>query len=218
MRRTRPGSSTTAAPPERSIVSFGAGEEGSVFCSSTIGCRGCASIVSGGGSMVGGAGGRAGDAFADTHGDGVFDPDFLLRRPIFVLLLRVFFCRRFAKLTYTWSHILYHTMTQYVAGDFSFMTDKSDQAALEDIFQAVVATHTWESLHEDPGDGGFMFGAPGLARTILAALKDPDVHSGLSYAWCMREMQVIARLGWDAYVKDVLTARASQLQSEALDE
>jgi hypothetical protein len=43
-----------------------------------------ASIFRVGGSTTGsGTGGRAGDAFADTAGEGVLEPDFLLRRPIF---------------------------------------------------------------------------------------------------------------------------------------
>lgn len=100
-------------------------------------------------------------------------------------------------------------MTEYFAGDFSFMKEESDRAALEDMFQAVVATRSWEALREEPGDGGFMFGAPELARTISGALKDPTVHSGSSYAWCMREMQFIARYGWNTYVKNV---RVAQLQ------
>lgn len=109
-------------------------------------------------------------------------------------------------------------MTQYMAGDFSFMTEKSDQEALEDMFQAVVETRTWDSLREDPGDGGFVFGAPELARQISAALKDPHIHSGASYAWCMRQMQAIARSGWNSYVKNVIEARASLSQNEASSE
>ena len=109
-------------------------------------------------------------------------------------------------------------MTQYMAGDFSFMSKKSDQEALEDMFQAVVAARAWDSLREDPGDGGFMFGSPELARRISAALKDPYIHSGASYAWCMREMQEIARVGWNTYVKNVLAARAAQPLNEALGE
>lgn len=41
-------------------------------------------IFSGSGSTTGSdTGGSAGDAFADTAGEGVLEPDFLWRRPIF---------------------------------------------------------------------------------------------------------------------------------------
>jgi hypothetical protein len=92
-------------------------------------------------------------------------------------------------------------MTHYPAGDFSFMKKESDKTALEDMFQAVSSTNLWEALREDPGDGGFMLGAPELAQKISGALKDPHIHSGASYAWCMRQMQAIANLGWESYVK-----------------
>lgn len=160
-------------------------------------------------------GASAGDAFADTHGEGVLEPDFLWRRPIFILLLRDSLAGETPKLTDVNYNDVYRKMTQYMAGDFSFMTRKSDQEALEDMFQAVVATRAWETLREDPGDGGFMFGAPELARQISAALKDPHIHSGASYAWCMRQMQAIAQVGWDTYVKNV---RAAQPPNEELVE
>jgi hypothetical protein len=105
-------------------------------------------------------------------------------------------------------------MTEYFAGDFSFMKNESDKVALEDMFQAVSATRSWEALREDPGDGGFMFGAPELARTISGALKDPHIHSGASYAWCMRQMQAIAQVGWNTYVKNVSDAQSQNAENE----
>jgi hypothetical protein len=172
-------------------------------------------IFSGGGSTAGSdIGGRAGDAFADTAGEGVLEPDFLWRRPI-CSSVKSFLLPDKTKLDTSSAYLLYRTMTGYFAGDFSFMKNEPDRAALEDMFQAVSATRSWEALREDPGDGGFMFGAPELARTISGALKDPNVHSGSSYAWCMREMQFIARNGWNTYIKN---ACVSQTQKKAHDE
>lgn len=82
----RPGSSAlvSTGDPDRSVGRGGRGRgdsttgdrEGFVEPSSSL-------IESAGGSTHSDIGGRAGDAFADTAGEGVLEPDFLLRRPIF---------------------------------------------------------------------------------------------------------------------------------------
>lgn len=92
MRRTIPGAST--ADPEISVADADAA---AVSCMGerhgfTTSFSGSAVVIfSGGGSTTGSdTGGRAGDAFADTAGDGVLEPDFLWRRPI------LFFCEEFS--------------------------------------------------------------------------------------------------------------------------
>ena len=94
IRRRIPGSSTVA--PERSGGDDGKGFASCSFMGERHGFTDSFSvsvvvILRAGGSMTGsGIGGRAGEAFADTAGDGVLEPDFLLRRPI------LFFCEEFS--------------------------------------------------------------------------------------------------------------------------
>ena len=97
----------------------------------------------------------------------------------------------------------------YARGDFSFITSANDRKMLEDGFQAVETTRTWEDLKADPGDGGFMFSNAPINGRITGAMALNDTHSGMSYAWTLRNMQYIARNGWDAYV-ECINATASQ--------
>lgn len=88
-----------------------------------------------------------------------------------------------------------------VPGDFSFISDKSERDMLTDMYQAVSRLEAWDEVVEDPGAGGFMFGAQDLTSRVSAALANPGVHSGASFGFCMRVMQKIARDGWAAYVQ-----------------
>lgn len=86
MRRTSPGSSTldSTEDPDRSVGSGGRGRGDSTIGVSAGFVEASFSLMeSAGGSTHSDIGGRAGEAFADTAGEGVLDPDFLLRRPIF---------------------------------------------------------------------------------------------------------------------------------------
>jgi len=86
-------------------------------------------------------------------------------------------------------------------GDFSFINPKSSRMMYEDMHSAVTKAGLWEQLkHADPGEGGFMFGGErSLVSAINENLKYPDVHSGASFAVCLRTMQYIAVHGWDNY-------------------
>ena len=90
----------------------------------------------------------------------------------------------------------------YARGDFSFISRANERSMLEDGFQAVETTETWEELKADPGEGGFMYSpaAASINRRISGAMALKDTHSGLSYGWTLRNMQYIAQNGWDAYV------------------
>lgn len=87
-------------------------------------------------------------------------------------------------------------------GDFkSLKIDKWELEMLEDAYQAVSESKRWGFLKREdvPGKNGFMF-------SDWPELKDINLymgyggHSGASYGWTMREMEYIAKKGWDAYV------------------
>ena len=95
-------------------------------------------------------------------------------------------------------------------GDFSFMTEPMERHFLEDAYKAVDSTGMWECIAKDPGEGGFMFSQAPELKTIGAAMKHYDDHSGASFGWTMRVMQAIAQKGWYVWVSDYLTQRGSR--------
>jgi len=90
----------------------------------------------------------------------------------------------------------------YTPGDFSFMEDQDNIKMLENMFEAITVTETWENLKGFiPGDGGFMFcKKPDWLLQIHKAIGDNDCHSGSSYGWTMRCMNYIAKHTWDNFV------------------
>ncbi len=87
-------------------------------------------------------------------------------------------------------------------GDFSFIQSQNDRAMLEDAFQAVSKAEAWNLLKDPsvPGKNGFMFSQNPAIEAISAHMKYGG-HSGASYAFTMRQMEFIAKNGWEAYLE-----------------
>ncbi len=86
-------------------------------------------------------------------------------------------------------------------GDFSVITEQSSREMLTDAYKAVTEAGAWEIVAQDPGEGGFMYSE--TARENLADVNTRikyDGHSGASYGWTMRQMQYIAKYGWEKYI------------------
>jgi hypothetical protein len=105
-------------------------------------------------------------------------------------------------LTYRKEPIPQSTMT--TKGDFSFISNMSDRAAYQDMYAAITKADAWEWMKYDPGPGGFIFNTSDTMRRIHANLVDSIGHSGTSFALFMRQMQFIARSGWDEWVKLII--------------
>ena len=71
----------------------------------------------------------------------------------------------------------------------------------EDMYAAVTKAEAWGEIKVDPGYGGFMFGAQALVSRISGHLEDRVGHSGASFAYTLRVMQMIARDGWLRFVE-----------------
>jgi hypothetical protein len=88
-------------------------------------------------------------------------------------------------------------------GDFSFIKGKLSRDLLESGYKAVTEADGWKFLKEftPPADCGFMFcpPTPELTRINTAISKYYDGHSGASYGWTMRCMEMIAKNGWDFF-------------------
>ena len=87
--------------------------------------------------------------------------------------------------------------------NFEFIEDKESRLMLQSAFNAINGiTGGWEELLKDPGSGGFIFSKHDndkMSELKSAVIKADPSHSGTSYAWTMRNMQGIARLGWNQY-------------------
>ena len=90
--------------------------------------------------------------------------------------------------------------------------DENDKEMLHSGFEAVESVEGgWEFLrtYEPPKDQGFMFSLPtGKRLEIDDAISNRyGGHSGASYGWTMRNLEAIAKRGWDTWAKEVLVQR-----------
>ncbi len=100
----------------------------------------------------------------------------------------------------------------YSYGDFNALPlSDADREMLGTAFQAVSSvTGGWDFLRTyDPGHGGFMFSTPPpkMEEIQNAVLAVYGGHSGASYGMTMRNIEFIAKQGWDTYVQRVLHRR-----------
>jgi hypothetical protein len=87
-------------------------------------------------------------------------------------------------------------------GDFSFVKDTMVKPMFEDAYKAIEVAEAWEYMKTDPGKNGYMFSQSAMLSKINSNIKYG--HSGASYGWTMRQMQRLARIGWEAYVCEVI--------------
>jgi hypothetical protein len=90
--------------------------------------------------------------------------------------------------------------------NYDILYDRSDAKMLKDADDAISQCELWDWLKNySPEDGqGFMFTKhPNLDR-INKAMQYSG-HSGSSYAWTMRNMEYIAKNGWQAFVNQRMT-------------
>jgi hypothetical protein len=82
---------------------------------------------------------------------------------------------------------------------------ENDRVMLEDAFKAVSKAEAWTLLKDPsiPGEGGFMF-SENLAIKSISSHMTYQGHSGASYAMTMRQMEFIAKKGWESYVDSYL--------------
>ncbi len=101
----------------------------------------------------------------------------------------------------------------YTRGDFSFLPERlaHEKRMLEDAWSAMESVEgSWEYLARPgvPEEGsGFMFSRdPFITQISNHVDKNGTIgHSGSSYGWTMRQMETIAKNGWDNYVTLRLT-------------
>ena len=88
--------------------------------------------------------------------------------------------------------------------DFSFITDKSTRFMVEDAYNAVDSTPgAWEVLRTWEPEKGFMFSHHPVIDAV--GKKMYDGHSGASYGFTMRHMQLLAKVGYEEYKRKLLS-------------
>jgi hypothetical protein len=97
---------------------------------------------------------------------------------------------------------------KYPPGDFSFIDDIYERALFLDAFTAITITESWPLMRAGPGSDGYMLSNHEGMKKVEAAMKYMDRHSGGSYACVMRDMQFIAKHGWNTYVAENISALA----------
>lgn len=93
------------------------------------------------------------------------------------------------------------SMTSYTEGDFSFIKDNHSKSMLEDAYKTITDLELWDWMKSyTPEEGkGFMFSNHENITKIGQTMTTG--HSGASFAWTMRNMEGIAKDGWEFYVK-----------------
>ena len=91
-------------------------------------------------------------------------------------------------------------------GDFSHVKDNLTRETLDLTYQAVTNTNSWDFLKtfSPPDKQGFMFAShPQLSKISWECEKLGCGHSGCSWALALRDMEAIAKRGWDNYLHNM---------------
>ena len=97
-------------------------------------------------------------------------------------------------------------------GDFNSLSmDDWERTMLEDAYKAVTKAKRWDFLRRKdvPGPKGFMFSEWPQMKDIDAFMEYGG-HSGATYGMTMREMEFIAKNGWDAFATKYKNRQNSQ--------
>jgi len=100
------------------------------------------------------------------------------------------------------------TITNFpAAGTFDWMTDLASANVVESAYKAVSLAEGWEFLktYEPEAGKGFVWSThPPKLEEINAKIHELyNGHSGGSYGWTMRQIEDIAKNGWEAWVTRV---------------
>ena len=92
----------------------------------------------------------------------------------------------------------------YGNGKFEFVVDDTIRDLLKSTHKAISLCELWDwmRIYTPPPNAGFMWSkTPELDRINKQMWKDPinSGHSGSSYGFIMREMELIAKKGYENY-------------------
>ena len=90
---------------------------------------------------------------------------------------------------------------------FAFITDKQIYEFLISAHQSISVCELWDWLRTYTPIRGFMFDNSAESQQIREQMQKYNVnnnHSGSSYAYILREMQYIAKNGYQQYAEEYL--------------
>jgi hypothetical protein len=95
-------------------------------------------------------------------------------------------------------------------GSFEFVNDKHYRTYLQSAHNAITICELWEWFQRyspDPNRGFSWSTTPELDKLSEQMRKDPynGNHSGSSYSIIMRDMEYIAKNGYDSFAQDFLS-------------
>lgn len=82
------------------------------------------------------------------------------------------------------------------------MKDYYSQIAMKHAYDETTKMELWNFFKTEspPESSGYMFWNCPKVITLKNKLDDLDGHSGASLAWCLRNIEYIAKNGWDSYL------------------
>jgi hypothetical protein len=102
---------------------------------------------------------------------------------------------------------LFPNIMAYAEGDFSFVEDGHERMMLKSMYDAVTITENWAKLRDAPTQGSFMFPKDPVVIKMTSELEKADEfkgHSGSSFGWTIRNIELIAKSGWAAFCKNYI--------------
>ncbi len=101
------------------------------------------------------------------------------------------------------------------AGDFASILGMDDWEAqmYKDVYDATTAANMWETMRSTDTES-FMFHAGPWVNEIHKHMKLLDTHSGCSYGITLRNVEMVAKQGWEAYVDAKVVAYEKRLERE----
>ena len=96
------------------------------------------------------------------------------------------------------------TPIEEIKGNFSYITDINSRQMLNNAYNAICQTETWDFVKQDIES--FMFSSDSRIDKISAKMNQLgyDGHSGASFGWTMRNMQYIAKYGEQQFKNNYL--------------
>ena len=102
------------------------------------------------------------------------------------------------------------TYKTYTPGDFSFIPRESERKILKDAYDGISRVDgAWTYLARpdvpDQNKDATVTRDPIINKISDEIDKDGKIgHNGETYSWTMRQMECIAKFGWDGYVDKLL--------------
>jgi len=89
---------------------------------------------------------------------------------------------------------------------FDFVSNKMERIILKDAYEAVEDMNLWNYLKENTFESFTYYNGPNkqLHEDLLEKADKSNIHSGASYGITMRNMESIAKQGFDVWKKEYL--------------